>query len=149
LTAQSPTPPTSPETSPSRAADLAAAEATTEADNPQPAIPKPSLPSSRSESSSQPKTKTKPARKAPPPPKYHVQRTKSANLPIYTDYKRGGNLHLTYVRKITGDVIELRDDLRHFLRKEDADVKVNDLTKTIVIKVCLRERELESCANIA
>ncbi|KAL1602838.1 54S ribosomal protein img2, mitochondrial [Paraconiothyrium brasiliense] len=69
-----------------------------------------------------------------PPPKYHVARSSSRNLPIYTDYKRGGNLHLTTVRKITGDLSALRDELRVFLNKKNEDVKINSLTQHVIVK---------------
>ncbi|EOA89919.1 hypothetical protein ACJQWK_02880 [Exserohilum turcicum] len=69
-----------------------------------------------------------------PPPKYTVSRSTNKNLPIYTDYKRGGNLHQTLVRKITGDVMALRDELRVFLNKKDEDVIINSLTRHIVVK---------------
>jgi large subunit ribosomal protein L49 len=69
-----------------------------------------------------------------PPPKYHVSRSASKNLPVYTDYKRGGNLHLTTVRKITGDLSALRDELRVFLNKKNEDVKINSLTQHVVVK---------------
>jgi large subunit ribosomal protein L49 len=69
-----------------------------------------------------------------PPPKYHVSRSASKNLPIYTDYKRGGNLHLTTVRKITGDLSALRDELRVYLNKKNEDVKINTLTQHVQIK---------------
>jgi large subunit ribosomal protein L49 len=69
-----------------------------------------------------------------PPPRYHVSRSASKNLPIYTDYKRGGNLHLTTVRKITGDLSALRDELRVFLNKKNEDVKINSLTSHVVVK---------------
>ncbi|KAF1946682.1 hypothetical protein EJ02DRAFT_366846 [Clathrospora elynae] len=69
-----------------------------------------------------------------PPPKYHVSRSATKNLPIYTDYKRGGNLHQTIVRKITGDLSALRDELRVFLNKKNEDVKINALTQHVVVK---------------
>lgn len=69
-----------------------------------------------------------------PPPKYHVSRSATKNLPIYTDYKRGGNLHLTTIRKITGDLSALRDELRVFLNKKNEDVRINSLTGHVVIK---------------
>ncbi|KAF2011672.1 hypothetical protein BU24DRAFT_426754 [Aaosphaeria arxii CBS 175.79] len=69
-----------------------------------------------------------------PPAKYHVERSKSGNLPVYQDYKRGGNLHLTTIRKITGDRSALRDELRVLLGKKDEDVKINQLTKHVTIK---------------
>lgn len=161
----------------SRAADLAAAEAATDADNPTAPAPKPILPSKTTNSSS-PKgtqaaddvepsstpaqasdattnlktvrTKTlKTANKESkpvspnsiqkntlelPPPRYHVARSKSRNLPIYTDYKRGGNLHQTTIRKITGDLSALRDELRVFLNKKNEDVKINSLTQHVIVK---------------
>ncbi|KAF1838024.1 hypothetical protein BDW02DRAFT_542939 [Decorospora gaudefroyi] len=69
-----------------------------------------------------------------PPPKYHVSRSASKNLPIYTDYKRGGNLHLTTVRRITGDLSALRDELRVFLNKKNEDVTISSLTGHVVVK---------------
>lgn len=120
----------------SRAADLAAAEATIESDNPNPAAPKPTLPSQRSP------PKPFAVRFIPPipelslpPPRYHVSRSNSNNMPVYTDYKRGGNLRITRVRKITGDLSALRDELREYLQKEEKEVTVNRLTQQVVVKV--------------
>ncbi|CAI6338499.1 unnamed protein product [Periconia digitata] len=156
------TPQTTPEApstspSPSRAADLAAAEAATDADSAQPPAPKPALPSQH-ETDAEPKTSTpkkpsvgelvKKARKAKatkskasskskpvvPPLKYHVGRSNNNNLPIYTDYKRGGNLHLTVIRKITGDLNALKEDLVESLNKESDAVTINSVTRSIQIK---------------
>ncbi|KAF2707344.1 hypothetical protein K504DRAFT_384402 [Pleomassaria siparia CBS 279.74] len=69
-----------------------------------------------------------------PPPRYHISRSHNNNYPIYTDFKRGGNLHLTTIRKITGDLAALRDELRLFLNKKDDEVKINQLTAHVVIK---------------
>ncbi|KAF2738296.1 hypothetical protein EJ04DRAFT_486620 [Polyplosphaeria fusca] len=69
-----------------------------------------------------------------PPPAYHVARSGTNNYPVYTDYKRGGNLHLTTIRKITGDLTSLRDELRVFLNKKNDEVKVNTLTQHVVVK---------------
>jgi len=69
-----------------------------------------------------------------PLPKYHVSRSKNKNLPIYTDYKRGGNLRLTTIRKITGDLSALRDELRVYLNKKNEDVKINSLTEHVIVK---------------
>lgn len=74
------------------------------------------------------------AQSALPPPTYHVTRTKSNSLPIYTEFKRGGNLHLTTVRKITGSAAALRDELRDFLDKATEDVTINSLTGHVVVK---------------
>ncbi|KAI8939516.1 hypothetical protein NX059_003286 [Plenodomus lindquistii] len=138
-----------------RAADLAAAEAVTESDSAQPPEPKPPLPSTHSDSPKNPSNAappTSPARTPSepgssttktvsgmppgsplPPPRYRISRTKSGRLPVYTDYKRGGNLHLTTIRKITGDVLALRDELRNALRKKDEHVYVNTLTQQVIV----------------
>jgi large subunit ribosomal protein L49 len=149
-TAPTPTP------TPQRAADLAAAEAITESDSAQPPqsqsqsqsqSPTAQVSASASTSTSSTSTSTPtptptpasaaytPPTLAPlPPPRYHVARSASKNLPVYTDYKRGGNLHLTTVRKITGDSTALRDELRELLRKQDKDVSVNPLNGHVVVK---------------
>ncbi|KAF2121819.1 mitochondrial large subunit ribosomal protein-domain-containing protein [Lophiotrema nucula] len=69
-----------------------------------------------------------------PPARYHVAKSSKHNYPIYTDYKRGGNLHLTLIRKITGDLSALRDELKIYLNKNEGDVKVNQLTKQVIVK---------------
>ena len=109
-----------------RAADLAAVEAVTESDSAQPGAPDPLRPSHVAPAT-QPQMPVS-------PPLYHVARSKTNNLPVYTDFKRGGNLHLTSVRKITGDLQQLRDELRSWLQKKDEDVTINTLTRVVVIK---------------
>ncbi|USP73129.1 54S ribosomal protein img2, mitochondrial [Curvularia clavata] len=87
----------------------------------------------KQKSSKKPKTPQAP-KISLPPPKYYVSRSSNKNLPIYTDYKRGGNLHLTTVRKITGDLSALRDELRVFLNKKNEDVTINSLTRHVIVK---------------
>jgi large subunit ribosomal protein L49 len=65
---------------------------------------------------------------------YFVTRTKSNELPVYTDTKRGGNLKLTTVRKIDGNPEVLRDALRERPGLEGKRVVVNEVTKHVVIK---------------
>lgn len=136
--------PTVSTSSSSRAADLAAVEAVTESDSAQPAAADPLRPSHPSKSKNL-KTASRTAKTVPftpatqpqiplSPPQYHVARSANKNLPIYTDYKRGGNLHLTTVRKVTGDLHALRDELKTWLAKKDEDVKVNTLTGHVVVK---------------
>ncbi|KAJ4312687.1 54S ribosomal protein img2, mitochondrial [Neodidymelliopsis sp. IMI 364377] len=133
---------------PSRAAALAAAEAITESDSAQPSAIdplRPAHPSSTSTSKSKHLKTTSRSKSVPftpatqpsiplSPPLYHVARSAAKNLPIYTDYKRGGNLHLTTVRKVTGDGAALRDELRSWLGKRDEEVRLNDLTGHVVVK---------------
>lgn len=135
-----------------RAADLAAVEALTESDSAQPSAVDPLRPAYLSPSSSAPpkhaaklSTRTTTTNTLPftpatqpqiplSPPAYHVARSAANNLPVYTDYKRGGNLHLTTVRKITGDLHALRDELRTWLGKKEEHVKINPLTQHVVVK---------------
>lgn len=139
-------PTTPPASSAGRAADLAAVEAVTESDSAQPGAPDPLRPAHIAPSKSSTLKAAARAAKTVPftpatqpqfpqsPPRYHVARSKSKNLPIYTDYKRGGNLHLTTVRKVTGDSNALRDELRAWLSKKDEHVTVNPLTQHVVVK---------------
>ncbi|KAJ4982614.1 mitochondrial large ribosomal subunit l49, partial [Stagonosporopsis vannaccii] len=129
-----------------RAAALAAVEAVTESDSAQPGAQDPLRPAHAAPSKSHAlKTAARAAKTVPftpatqpqmpqAPPRYHVARSANKNLPVYTDYKRGGNLHLTTVRKVTGDLHALRDELRTWLAKKDDDVKVNTLTQHVVVK---------------
>lgn len=41
---------------------------------------------------------------------------------------------MTTVRKITGDLSALRDELRVFLNKKNEDVKINTLTGHVIVK---------------
>ncbi|KAF2260972.1 Img2-domain-containing protein [Lojkania enalia] len=68
------------------------------------------------------------------PARYYVERTRNKNLPIYSDYKRGGNLHLTIIKNITGDIEALRDEVQEFLNKKSKDVTVNTTTRHVIIK---------------
>jgi len=43
-------------------------------------------------------------------------------------------LHLTTVRKVTGDLSALRDELRVFLNKKNEDVKINSVTQHVIVK---------------
>ncbi len=50
--------------------------------------------------------------------------------------KRGGNMKLTRVKRIEGNVAALRNDLREALGLEEKDVTINQLTRHIIVKVC-------------
>ena len=66
---------------------------------------------------------------------YHVARTATNHLPIYLQAKRGGNLHQTLVRKISGKVYELKQELADRLELEGKDAVVNPVTGHIILKV--------------
>ena len=70
-----------------------------------------------------------------PPLAYYVHRTASQQLPIYHLAKRGGNLRQTRIRKIDGNLMELKKDLRHALGLKEEQIAINSLTKHIIIKV--------------
>lgn len=42
---------------------------------------------------------------------------------------------MTTIRKITGDLSALRDELRVFLNKQNDEVKINSLTSHVIVKV--------------
>ncbi|MCJ1350371.1 MAG: hypothetical protein MMC33_000352 [Icmadophila ericetorum] len=83
-----------------------------------------------------------PPSERPPPPSgpqilnYYVNRTASRQLPVYHLGKGGGgNQHLTRIRKITGDLNQLKEDLRRALGLREDWIWVNGLTQQVVIKV--------------
>jgi large subunit ribosomal protein L49 len=49
--------------------------------------------------------------------------------------KRGGNMKLTKLRRIEGDVTALRNDLREALGMDEKEVTINQLTRHIIVKV--------------
>ena len=42
---------------------------------------------------------------------FTIHRTFRKNLPVYTEYKQGGNIQKTIVRNITGDLSEFKSEL--------------------------------------
>lgn len=66
---------------------------------------------------------------------YRITRTPSNNYPIYTLAKRGGNMKLTKLRRIEGDVSVLRKDLQLALGMDEKEVVINQLTRHIIVKV--------------
>ncbi|KAL8673358.1 MAG: hypothetical protein Q9168_002237 [Polycauliona sp. 1 TL-2023] len=66
---------------------------------------------------------------------YHIHRTPSQQLPVYQLAKRGGNLLLTRLRKIDGDITILKEELQQVLGLKQEQISINQLTKHIIIKV--------------
>ena len=54
---------------------------------------------------------------------------------MYRRVKKGGNQRLTEIKKVTGNVILLRDELQRELGLEKNDIVLNWLTKHIIVKV--------------
>jgi large subunit ribosomal protein L49 len=67
---------------------------------------------------------------------YAVSRTPTQGLPVYQLAKSGGNLKLTKVRKLSGDIEVLRKELEETLTPKPQYVQINPLTNHIMIKVC-------------
>jgi large subunit ribosomal protein L49 len=65
---------------------------------------------------------------------YHVSRTPTNNLPVYTDYKGHGTLKLTMVRKIAGDVHALRRELEKELGLDSKTCRVTQPAGHVVMK---------------
>lgn len=63
-----------------------------------------------------------------------ISRTAGNNIPVYLLRKRGGNMALTKIRKIEGDINALRNDLQEWFGVKENEVVVNQLTKHILIK---------------
>lgn len=46
---------------------------------------------------------------------YFVERSSTGNLPVYSDFRAGRNKVVTEIRKIRGNVVQLRNDLQEML----------------------------------
>lgn len=64
---------------------------------------------------------------------YFISRSRSNNLPVYLDYKVSGKI-TTIIRKIEGNVSQLRNDLLIELAAPRKDVVIKDASKQIVIR---------------
>ncbi|KAL9014324.1 MAG: hypothetical protein Q9173_001032 [Seirophora scorigena] len=100
-------------------------------------------PSPPSKPTSSKKIATSPRRIKPNPPPipdiseplpYHVHRTPSQQLPVYQLAKRGGNLLLTRLRKVDGDIMQLKLHLQQALDLRPEEISINQLTRHIHIK---------------
>ncbi|ODQ56501.1 hypothetical protein SAICODRAFT_49951, partial [Saitoella complicata NRRL Y-17804] len=65
---------------------------------------------------------------------YYIRRTTSNQIPVYIDYKRGGNLLQTLIRKVEGDHRALLAEVQEKFKIDKKDIKINPVTKHIVIK---------------
>ncbi|SMN20648.1 similar to Saccharomyces cerevisiae YCR071C IMG2 Mitochondrial ribosomal protein of the large subunit [Maudiozyma saulgeensis] len=67
--------------------------------------------------------------------RYFIARSKTGNLPVYSDTKGGGNKFVTEIRKIQGDVVQLRNDLQEQLPFiPEKNWKVLTQSRKIIIK---------------
>eukprot|EP00794_Sanderia_malayensis_P019993 gene19993-21953_t len=64
---------------------------------------------------------------------FQIRRSRTNNLPVYTDYKTGRTRIITQVRKVSGDLKALEDCLRLKLG-DDVSYQINELTSSVKIK---------------
>ncbi|KAK3385975.1 mitochondrial large subunit ribosomal protein-domain-containing protein [Podospora didyma] len=65
---------------------------------------------------------------------WRVARTNAGNLPIFQQEKRGGNLPLTVIKKVEGDVAALRNELSVYLKLEHFKLRTKTPTNHIEIR---------------
>ncbi|KAF1984117.1 hypothetical protein K402DRAFT_337065, partial [Aulographum hederae CBS 113979] len=65
---------------------------------------------------------------------YHVGRTWTGGLPVYKLQRRGGNLHHTRIKHISGDIAALRRDLIASLGLPEERVEINSVNNHIMAK---------------
>lgn len=66
---------------------------------------------------------------------YFVERTKSGNLPVYLETKGGGTKLITVILKISGNIINLRNELQECLPNIERDKwSVVMQSKKIILK---------------
>ena len=54
-------------------------------------------------------------------------RSNKGNLPVYTDFRSGGNRHLTVVRKVEGDLAAFRTELSKVVSNATIEEKMGRL----------------------
>jgi large subunit ribosomal protein L49 len=53
---------------------------------------------------------------------------------VYIDFKRGGNLKITMVRRVDGNLQQLADELKTILDKKEDEVVVNRPARRVSVK---------------
>lgn len=100
------------------------------------------IPALKSETPSLTQQKSDPDAVQTPKPKsyrFYVKRSKSNNLPVYHETRAHGSNVVTSIRKISGDVDDLKSLLQKELKLDNKHIVVNSLTKAIKIKGHRRE----------
>ena len=54
---------------------------------------------------------------------FHVQRTSTNNLPVYTDFTYGDSKKLTIIRKVTGDMHAIKEELIKITSNSEVIIK--------------------------
>lgn len=66
---------------------------------------------------------------------YHVSRTASNGIPVYLQRKAGGTRRTTQIRRVAGDPVALRDELRAVMPVKQEDVFVSPTSGNVIVKV--------------
>ncbi|KAF9175786.1 hypothetical protein BGX21_002183 [Mortierella sp. AD011] len=66
------------------------------------------------------------------PRTYFVERTKSGQLPVYSEFKNAGSRPLTIIRKIQGNAGALRTDM--LMTYPNADIRLNERNNQVILK---------------
>jgi len=75
-----------------------------------------------------------PIERTPEPLPYFIYRTVNNNLPVYQEYKAGGNKLQTRIRRVEGNLQFLKNQIEEAFQMEKGGVTVNPLTKHIIVK---------------
>ncbi|KAG6010547.1 hypothetical protein E4U21_005900 [Claviceps maximensis] len=65
---------------------------------------------------------------------YIVRRTPSTQLPVYKNFKSGGNLVMVMIKKVDGDRRRLLEDLVRALALKPSSIRINPTTQNLEIK---------------
>ncbi|GJJ78159.1 large subunit ribosomal protein L49 [Entomortierella parvispora] len=66
------------------------------------------------------------------PRTYFVERTKSGQLPVYSEFKNAGTRPLTIIRKIQGNATALKTDI--MVTYPGAEIRVNERSNQVILK---------------
>jgi len=58
---------------------------------------------------------------------FNVERSLAGNLPVYVDYKNRRNIKRTIIRKVSGDIEQLANELRKVCSNAEVRVKVGQI----------------------
>jgi len=71
---------------------------------------------------------------------YYVYRTPSQQLPVYQKKKKNGLFPLTEIKKVSGNVEDLKAELQQALMLPDGKIRINPVNKHIIIKALVKNK---------
>ena len=78
---------------------------------------------------------------------YHVERTRSNNFPVYSEYKSHRTQKLTLVRRVTGDAHTLCRELAGEFNLEKGKYSVKHPANIVVLKGKFKKRVVDFLRN--